>query len=560
MIFLSEKTNKTKFPWYFLIPAVLILAGAVFAFIYFSKNVKIGNAWQEKSLEVLSVSDISELDFDALHNLPDLKLLDLKEAGISEEEAHRIYDSLPENIEAEFYIPVGDNKYLNTEKELVISSLHEGEESRFSLFKNLKDLHFNSTALTPGILSLSEKLPGCKVSWTVSIDGISVESSAENLDLSGKEIPDLSDFLQVLTYLPSLKTLQLEGSGLQPDEIEQIRSTFPQLMVSSSVFIGDTPYPYDTEELNLSGSGLSIDALLSCLSAFPNLKTVDLHGCGYSTEDMQRLYDAYPDMDFLWTLSVYGRQLESSVESIDFSNRKIDDAFSELKEKIPFFRRLKTVDISFCGLSDEECDALNKTFPDVDIVWTVTVYGNRKFLVRTDAKAFSTALRANSTYHISTKGSKSLKYCTKMEALDIGHNNIHEIEFVENMPNLRILIVAGCGVKDISCLKNLEHLEYLELFANDIKDLSPLAGKDSLLDLNISRNKITDLTPLYSCKNLDRLWASYNPLKDGQEEAIRAQFPDTTFNFTVYSPTQGGWREHDRFVAMRNFFGLPVID
>ncbi|MBQ4224266.1 MAG: leucine-rich repeat domain-containing protein, partial [Prevotella sp.] len=44
------------------------------------------------------------------------------------------------------------------------------------------------------------------------------------------------------------------------------------------------------------------------------------------------------------------------------------------------------------------------------------------------------------------------RYCTKLKGLDLGHNAITDISFIENMPHLRVLILADNDLTDISPL------------------------------------------------------------------------------------------------------------
>ena len=76
-----------------------------------------------------------------------------------------------------------------------------------------------------------------------------------------------------------------------------------------------------------------------------------------------------------------------------------------------------------------------------------------------------------------------LKYCWNLMALDVGHNNVTNLDFLYDLPNLRILIVACNTIEDITPIASLKHLEYLELFKNRILDISPLEGLDHLMDL-----------------------------------------------------------------------------
>ena len=88
----------------------------------------------------------------------------------------------------------------------------------------------------------------------------------------------------------------------------------------------------------------------------------------------------------------------------------------------------------------------------------------------------------------------------------IGHNPVKKLDFLYDLPELRVLIVAICDVTDITPIASLKHLEYLEIFHNRITDISCLTGLEYLMDLNLVKNKVKDLTPLTKMKSLKRLW------------------------------------------------------
>ena len=80
-----------------------------------------------------------------------------------------------------------------------------------------------------------------------------------------------------------------------------------------------------------------------------------------------------------------------------------------------------------------------------------------------------------------------LQYCTKVKYLDLGHNDeLPSIDFVRNMPELEVLIIAMTAVRDISPLESCPKLEYLELNSTNIADISPLKNSTGLHHLNIA--------------------------------------------------------------------------
>ena len=64
---------------------------------------------------------------------------------------------------------------------------------------------------------------------------------------------------------------------------------------------------------------------------------------------------------------------------------------------------------------------------------------------------------------MTSKDIQVLKYCTDLQALDLGHQRITDLSVIGNyLKDLRILILADNKVSDVSPLANLKHLHYLQ--------------------------------------------------------------------------------------------------
>ena len=241
-----------------------------------------------------------------------------------------------------------------------------------------------------------------------------------------------------------------------------------------------------------------------------------------------------------------GLTFTGNEEYIDLQDHVVRDfdAFMAFLDQMP---NLKQVDMWQNKMTKEQCDLLAGRYPDMKWGWTMVIRIRKKdeHLVRTDYTSWST-LHNNTSGKHSSEDFSVLKYCWNLMALDIGHNNVTDLSFLYDLPNLRVLIVACNAVEDITPIASLKNLEYLEIFKNKVTDISPLKELPHLMDLNICFNRIKDLTPLQEIKTLKRLWiyscekTDTIPPKEAVE-ALRAALPDTHIDSTHYS-TNGGWR------------------
>ncbi len=245
----------------------------------------------------------------------------------------------------------------------------------------------------------------------------------------------------------------------------------------------------------------------------------------------------------------YGDQVYSGNETlIDLGNTVVTD-FDELAAFLSEMPQVRQVNMFETRIQKAQCDALAERFPDIKWGWTMVLKGSdHEHLIRTDQTAFST-LHSNKSSHHRSEDFSILKYCWHLFALDVGHNSVTTLEFLEDLTELRVLIIALNDIEDISVLAKLTNLEYLEIFKNKIRDITPVTGLTHLLDLNVCFNHIQNLELLKGMTWLKRLWMYsgkvYNqPYSSAEIQAFKAALPDTELDMKHYS-TAGTWRYLD---------------
>lgn len=253
-----------------------------------------------------------------------------------------------------------------------------------------------------------------------------------------------------------------------------------------------------------------------------------------------------PDLDSL--------SLRPGSRYVDLGEHRVTDleAFMAFLDRNPALRQ---VDMYGSRLKAEQVDLLAARYPDIRFGWTLRLADDH--YVRTDATAYAINHNNRSATH-SSEDFRLLRYCRDLRALDLGHNRITDLGFLEGLTELRVLILANNRITDISPLASLTKLEYAELFNNYIEDYGPLSGLRRLIDLNICFNQTEDFTPLYGLKGLERLWlynsnnrSTDDPVDPDLVARLQAALPDTQIDSTHYS-TLGGWRQHERYYVVFN--------
>ncbi len=258
-------------------------------------------------------------------------------------------------------------------------------------------------------------------------------------------------------------------------------------------------------------------------------------------------------------ISAFGLEFDPSTTVADLGDVQVEDyeALFALLDQLP---NVETVNLYQSTVPREQMAALTARYPEVFFGFTLYV---GEHVIRTDQTAFSTLHNNQSKTHTS-EDFDVLRYCTRLQALDLGHNAVTDLGFLEDLTDLKVLILAANQITDISPLKNLTQLEYLELFKNRIKDLTPLAGMSHIIDLNICFNSVKDYTPLEGLITLERLWvynsnsySSSDPVKKDVIARLKAALPNCHIDSTSYS-TLGGWREHPRYDTLYTIFETSV--
>ncbi|MBR6165119.1 MAG: hypothetical protein IKQ45_04210 [Clostridia bacterium] len=256
------------------------------------------------------------------------------------------------------------------------------------------------------------------------------------------------------------------------------------------------------------------------------------------------------------SVTYQGITVDRETETVDLGDLRVVNyrEFYEFLEQLP---NLKQVDMFATAPGQKLFAEMHEKFPGVDFGVTLA-FGDRR--LRTDDTAFSTLYNEGGPVY-GYKQLSVLRYCRNLYALDIGHNPVGNLDFLYDLPELRVLIVALCNLTDITPIASLEHLEYLEIFHNNISDVSCLSGLNHLMDLNLVRNRVQDLSPLAEIKSLQRLWIHWSDFKDPNAPdpeavaALRAALPDCRID-EVSTSTGGGWRKHPHFDVIYRMFRL----
>lgn len=540
---------------------VLLLSCA--GYLLFSYTLAAGRLIS-RDAETVTISSGSLHSSSALLRLKNPASIDLTGCAVSVETANALLAGFPA-CEIRWDVPLHDGEYPSDSTELTLPDASEADVAMLGYFPNLQYVDATGSTCYDALLLAQDELPECTFVWTVEVGGATAANTDKTLILN--EPAGTDEIGGAIDALPSLLTVDLRKIAVSEEDVEALAAAYPDIRFQWMISVLGDDYESDESALDLSGREIAdAEALTAALGRFSQLTSVDLTGTNLSEEQISDMARSLPGVELIHMVEFCGQDVLSTTTELN-ANEYLLSSPEEIMPALSQFSRLERVDLSNCGLSNEQMEALMAAYPDVRFVWVVHM-GTHS--LRTDAVGFSTLNPSKAYSETSTpeyieavktcvrltdEDIQVLRYCTDLEALDLGHNEISDLSVLTNLKNLKILILADNWITDISPLAELTNLQYLELFMNRITDLTPLSGLTNLLDLNICSNKLENLDPLYGMTSLERLWYSRNKYDRATAKALADALPNCECNYTTFDETGDGWREHPRYKWVRAYFG-----
>ena len=337
--------------------------------------------------------------------------------------------------------------------------------------KNLTSLSLPATELTARqVADLRAAAPNAKIDCTVSVDGMELNSSTTELDLSGMTSQQIMDIAEKLSFLPNLETITLMGedgtSLLSTEDLKALQTAAPNAKIDYSFqLFGQTLNTSDTrvEFVDVQIGDEGEQALRDALAILPHCTYFKLDGCGISNSIMEKLRDDHPNTEIVWRIYVWERSWLTDTEVLR-AVYHVDDSNSE---PLKYLTKVKYIDMGH-----------NTEMVDISFV----------------------------------------SYMPDLEMVIFSGAPIVDVTPLASCPKLEFLELAWCGLlKDISPLSACKNLKFINLGHTSVKDLSPLEGLplEQLSFVN-SGNKVgfTEADWAKIQAQHPNCWITYQPLHD----------------------------------------------
>ena len=394
------------------------------------------------------------------------------------------------------------------------------------VYVNLQTLDLRGSDCYEAIEGYIASHPQVKVTYDVEVAGKRYSPDVELLTLEEGSY-ELEELLSVVKHLPKLTGLELPKTGLTASQMQSITEAYPNLDILYTLELFGQEVTPDLTELDLSGlTPAEVDEnLLEKLRLLPGLTRINLMNAGGNTNfaptDVKNLMNVIPGVTMDYSFQLFGKTVSTADERVEFKNVSIgNEGIPQIRAALDILPNCTYFLMDSCGVSNEVMAQLRDDYPETKVVWRVHW---AFYHALTDVEMI------HATDKLTDENVQVLKYCTDVKYLDIGHNTkLHNIDFVNYMPKLKIAIVVDSLIPNVEPFANCPELEWLEIVnCANISDLSPLANCKNLKGLNMSCVfKVKDLSPLYGLENMERLYLGRNSIPQEKIDEAKENMPD----------------------------------
>lgn len=412
-------------------------------------------------LTKLSLRDNEISDISALSGLSGLVSLDLG-------------DNQVEDISA--------LKNLKLLKSLNLDNNPVEDISPLKELKSLKTLSIRGMEINKGeLIELGEAMPGCAIfsgeapesPAYINLGGICFTSDITELDLSGRELTDIS----VLSNCRSLRRLNLSNNSISDLYAIMNNPDLKYLNISDNLVTDLRPIMSLThlQSVIADNNRISSTAALGGMSSLVELSLSD-----------------NPVGDFSAIAKL------SSLQRLSLNNTGLRDEELQYIENLPYMSFLAIEDNP--ELSGEAVDMLQIKLHCLvnhsPLVYSAEIAGQK---VKGNTRELD--LSSMDLSDISELGKLSF-----LESLDLSDNaisNIYIFQYTDSRETLKYLDLSGNEIEDITPLASLPNLESLDLSDNKLNSVKPLMNLTKLRMLKLGGNRLTE----------EQLWVLKETLK-----------------------------------------------
>ncbi len=271
-----------------------------------SYTLKLEGLSVAQNAKTLTVPAFSAQDAEALAWLPELEVVDGTQCADTGA-LIALAEARPD-LEVRFYVSLGQERYLSTEREILISQGNAGElTEKLSQFRALEKATLTGTLPAPEDLSaLEAAYPETAFDWQYSVGAQTLDRSARDLDLTPAPVT-LEELGKIMAYYPDLTTVTL-GDNL-PQEGDRGLAALAEAWPNTHFLWNVTSFarPFNTGDpvIDLSGTVQSPEDIRWLLPALKQGQTLLACDQELDNEAMDAL-DQNSEARVVWTVTLQG--------------------------------------------------------------------------------------------------------------------------------------------------------------------------------------------------------------------------------------------------------------
>lgn len=399
--------------------------------------VSVGQRKYPRDTTQLQLSGEPLPDVQELARLEQLQVLDLRQIAVKAEEYEKLRAALPD-CEILWNIPFQGEVWDMDTRELTVTALTPEDLDIVGLFPQLQTIEASRCPDLEQLAQLKARYPQLNVIYQVEVGGQQVKSDTEFLELRDADPAELQ---QALAFLPEVKTVELQGTMPEQQDMEALIRAFSEIDFLWECTMFGQRVSTDARELDLSGIRIpAAEEVERYFPYFPYLERVILCDCGLPSEELDALWKRHPEIRIVWSVDVGFMHLRTDTTAL-----------------MPYKHGYRGAE-GGGKLKDEDC-------------------GELKYLVDLVCIDFG---------HMWVQDLSFVQYMPKLEYLLLCSNGITDISPLAGLQNLKYLELFTNPITDISALAQCPALEDVNLSYLDIEDVTPLLGLKNIKNLWMS--------------------------------------------------------------------------
>ena len=364
--------------------------------------------------------------------------------------------------------------------------------------------------------------------------------SDPNLSVEEYSMIVTEDDISQLEMFPNLKYADLRGSTCY-EAIEAYFASHPNVQVRYSIQFGNKRIDKTTEELTLNCEKIPFEDLSSNLQYLTDLRKVFLTNITYSSDQINQLKNAYPHVEFAYSVIIGREQYNHDTQDMDLSELSSED-LDEVIEKLRILPNVTTVELmNPAGSTNwkmEDVKVLKNTFSNISFHYRFHLF-NRTVSTTDELINYTDVSIGSEGLPLLRSALDILSSSTTLVLDDCGIEDSVMAALQDEYPEIKIVWRLHFGKYSIltnekmirmhnvitdensAYLKYCTNIQYMDITNNPkLTDFSFINSMPELQAAMLSGTKISDLSVFGACSQLE--WLDLYRCKNVKDVSVLA--------------------------------------